>query len=162
MSSYGSLTHALSSPRYCTLHQPGGTFRLLSTARRWSRRFFARALYLIAVPSLFYMTVFETRLQKILGSSGDRAAFTNGSEFWQTFRAQNARYFCRCVVVMLIMETLTNSCVDVGIASCITTHYITATSQSTFMVAQCYMKMNISSFSSFPYVGCGLRSSHPY
>ncbi|KAI6120079.1 glycosyltransferase family 39 protein [Pisolithus thermaeus] len=50
--------------------------------RTWSRHFFARALCLIAIPILFYMTMFEIHFL-ILGSSGDGDAFMS-SEFRQT------------------------------------------------------------------------------
>ncbi|KAL4063467.1 hypothetical protein V8B97DRAFT_984501 [Scleroderma yunnanense] len=50
--------------------------------RTWSRHFFARALCLIVIPILFYMTMFELHFL-ILGSSGDGDAFMS-SEFRQT------------------------------------------------------------------------------
>ncbi|KAI5997088.1 glycosyltransferase family 39 protein [Pisolithus albus] len=50
--------------------------------KTWSRHFFARALCLIAIPILFYMTMFEIHFM-ILGSSGDGDAFMS-SEFRQT------------------------------------------------------------------------------
>jgi len=50
--------------------------------RTWARHFFARALCLIAVPILFYMTMFELHFM-ILGSSGEGDAFMS-SEFRQT------------------------------------------------------------------------------
>ncbi|KAI6003327.1 glycosyltransferase family 39 protein, partial [Pisolithus marmoratus] len=50
--------------------------------RTWSRHFFARALCLIVIPILFYMTMFEIHFM-ILGSSGDGDAFMS-SEFRQT------------------------------------------------------------------------------
>ena len=52
------------------------------SVRTWSRHFFARALCLIAIPILFYMTMFEIHFL-ILGSSGDGDAFMS-SEFRQT------------------------------------------------------------------------------
>ncbi|KIO12011.1 glycosyltransferase family 39 protein [Pisolithus tinctorius Marx 270] len=52
------------------------------SVRKWSRHFFARALCLIAIPILFYMTMFEIHFL-ILGSSGDGDAFMS-SEFRQT------------------------------------------------------------------------------
>ncbi|KAG9316967.1 glycosyltransferase family 39 protein [Chiua virens] len=50
--------------------------------RTWARHFSARALCLIAIPILFYMTMFELHFM-ILGSSGDGDAFMS-SEFRQT------------------------------------------------------------------------------
>ncbi|KAI6003482.1 glycosyltransferase family 39 protein [Pisolithus orientalis] len=52
------------------------------SVKKWSRHFFARALCLIAIPILFYMTMFEIHFL-ILGSSGDGDAFMS-SEFRQT------------------------------------------------------------------------------
>ncbi|KAH7888234.1 glycosyltransferase family 39 protein [Phlebopus sp. FC_14] len=48
----------------------------------WARHFFARALCLIVIPVLFYMTMFELHFM-ILGSSGEGDAFMS-SEFRQT------------------------------------------------------------------------------
>lgn len=48
----------------------------------WARHFFARALCLIVIPLLFYMTMFELHFM-ILGSSGDGDAFMS-SQFRQT------------------------------------------------------------------------------
>lgn len=50
--------------------------------RTWARHFFARALCLIVVPILLYMTMFELHFM-ILGSSGEGDAFMS-SEFRQT------------------------------------------------------------------------------
>ncbi|KAG8218174.1 glycosyltransferase family 39 protein, partial [Butyriboletus roseoflavus] len=50
--------------------------------RTWARHFFARALCLIIVPILLYMTMFELHFM-ILGSSGEGDAFMS-SEFRQT------------------------------------------------------------------------------
>ena len=50
--------------------------------RTWARHFIARALCLIVVPLLFYMTMFELHFM-ILGSSGDGDSFMS-SEFRQT------------------------------------------------------------------------------
>ena len=50
--------------------------------RTWARHFFARALCLIAIPILFYMTMFELHFI-ILGSSGEGDTFMS-SEFRQT------------------------------------------------------------------------------
>ena len=50
--------------------------------RTWARHFFARALCLIVIPILFYMTMFELHFM-ILGSSGEGDAFMS-SEFRQT------------------------------------------------------------------------------
>ncbi|KAG1888589.1 glycosyltransferase family 39 protein [Suillus subluteus] len=50
--------------------------------RMWARHFFARALCLILIPILFYMTMFQLHFL-ILGSSGEGDAFMS-SEFRQT------------------------------------------------------------------------------
>ncbi|KAF8844790.1 glycosyltransferase family 39 protein [Paxillus ammoniavirescens] len=50
--------------------------------RTWARHFLARALCLILIPLLFYMTMFELHFM-ILGSSGEGDAFMS-SEFRQT------------------------------------------------------------------------------
>lgn len=50
--------------------------------RIWARHFFARALCLIVLPILFYMTMFELHFM-LLGSSGDGDVFMS-SEFRQT------------------------------------------------------------------------------
>ncbi|KAI6094514.1 glycosyltransferase family 39 protein [Pisolithus sp. B1] len=70
--------------------------------RTWSRHFFARALCLIAIPILFYMTMFEIHFL-ILGSSGDGDA---------------------CVVTTLIVEALTDDHLDVAIGSQVTIRHV--------------------------------------
>ncbi|KAJ8583501.1 glycosyltransferase family 39 protein [Rhizopogon salebrosus TDB-379] len=52
------------------------------SARTWARHFLARAVCLIVVPILFYMTMFQLHFA-ILGSSGEGDAFMS-SEFRQT------------------------------------------------------------------------------